>query len=244
MDKIRIGIVAGRTIEKGRPFKDKLSFVNNFTKRIDECGAIPYGVLFPDGKFKEEYLDIYDGFFFHSGPHIHSYQLMILHYAITNNKPVLGICLGSQVIGTYSYVIDNLKNQNKEVNYENIFDFFEPIKDQENLYMNKVKGHDPCPKFYEKNIEDSKHEIILEENSIIYDIFKTKKIKMPSLHKWVLKNSGQEFKTTGISNDGLIEVVEYKNKDKFILGVQFHAELEEKNLILFKRFIEEVKKRK
>mgnify|MGYP003255445298 CR=1 FL=1 len=244
-NKIRIGIVAGRSIkEPNRPFLDTTNFVNNFVKRLDEVGAIPFGIVFPDGVFKEEYLDIYDGFFFHSGPHVWPHQLATLHYAITHNKPVLGICLGEQVLGTYAYVIDQLKKQEITPTYETIIAYFTPIMEKEDLFLSKVEGHDPESTFYTDSIPKAQQQVYLKEGTILYDIYQKPIINQPSLHNWVVKNSGLDFVASAFSPEGYIEALEYKDSNYFILGVQFHAELEDKNNILFQRFIQEVQKRK
>lgn len=243
-EKIRIGIITKRTIEdNSRPFYDKYCFINNFPKRIKKAKAIPYGILFPDGIFEEEYLDIYDGFLLNSGSHIESYHLGLIHYAIKHNKPILGICLGHQAIGIYSYIIDKLESQNIDLTYQNIMNYFNK-HNQDEIYMKKVEGHDPEPIFYYDSIQKSKHNIYLKPSSHLYNIYKQDIIKEPSLHNWVLKESGTKFETVGESSEGYIEAIEYKDKNYFIVGVQYHAELEEQNDILFNKFIEETKKRK
>lgn len=242
-DKIRIGIVVKRTIEdKDRPFYDKYCFVNNFAKRIKKAKAIPYGILFPDGIFEEEYLDIYDGFLLTSGSQIETYHLALIHYAIKHNKPVLGVCLGNQAIGVYSQIIDKLQNNNTKITYENIINYFEN-NNKDEIYMKKIKGHDTNPIFYYDSIPKSKHNIYLKPKSHLYNIYKQDIIRQPSLHNWVLKETGKSFEITGESSEGYIEAIEYKDKKHFIVGIQYHAELEDQNDILFNKFIKAAEKR-
>ncbi|MCI9084480.1 MAG: C26 family cysteine hydrolase domain-containing family [Bacilli bacterium] len=243
-DKIRIGIVVKRTIEdKNRPFYDKYCFVNNFAKRIKKAKGIPYGILFPDSDFEEEYLDIYDGFLLASGSQIEPYHLATIHYAIKHNKPVLGICLGNQALGIYSQIIDKLKNNNIELTYENIINYYKSNSKDE-IYMTKIKGHDPEPTFYNHSISKSKHNIYLKPKSLLYNIYDRDVIKEPSLHNWILNDSGTTFEIVGESSENYIEAIEYKDKNYFIVGVQYHAELEDQNDILFSKFIKESIKRK
>lgn len=243
--KPKIGLVVGRTIlNESRPFQNTFNFVNNFPKRIANAGGIPIGVLFPDGIFKEEYLEMYDGFLFPGGSHIYPYQVAVIHYAITHNKPVLGICLGSQTLGTYSYVIDKLNKQGVSITYENIIKFYETIMDEEELFLKKITGHNLETEFYYTSIPNAKHKVFINKNSYLYNIYKTDIINEPSIHNYIIKESGDTFKVTAKSQEGYIEALEYNDPNYFIVGVQFHPELEEENDILFNRFIEEVKKRK
>jgi len=245
MEQSKIGIVTDRKIlEEDRPFKDSFNFINNFSKRIASSNAIPIGVLFPDGIFKEEYLDTYDGFLLTSGSNCYPYHLATIHYAINHNKPLLGICLGHQSLGIYSYVIDKLEGQNIKPTYDKIIKFYETIMEDEELFLKKVKGHDPEPTFYYESISKSKHPVFVEKDSFLFDIYENSIINQPSLHNFVIKESGKKFKVTAKSEEGYTEAIEYNDPNYFILGVQFHAELESTNDILFNRFIEETKKRK
>ena len=243
--KPTIGIVTNRKIfNESRPFKDVFTYVNNFPKRIAKAGGIPIGMLFPDGKYEEEYLEMCDGFLIPGGSQIWSYQLAVIHYAITHNKPLLGICLGHQALGVYSFVVDKLTKQGIEVTCDKIIKFYETIDKDELLFLHKIEGHDLEPEFHYYSILKSKHKVFIDENSYLYDIYKTKEIEEPSIHSFIIKESGQAFKVTATSKEGYIEGIEYKDQNHFIVGVQFHPELEDNNDKLFERLITEAKKRK
>lgn len=74
---------------------------------------------------------------------------------------------------------------------------------------------------HKKKNEKYVHEIFIKENSKLYSIFNTDKIKVNSRHKESIINTDLEI--TAISTDGLIEALEDKNK-KFFVGVQWHPE--------------------
>ena len=65
------------------------------------------------------------------------------------------------------------------------------------------------------------HDVFIKENSKLYSIFKSNKIKVNSRHKESVINPKLEI--TAISTDGLIEALEDKSK-KFFVGVQWHPE--------------------
>lgn len=240
MNKPVIGIVSNKSNSKEKPFDDFTKFINNYPRRIIEAGAVPIGVLIPDGIIDEEILNICDGFLFTGGSLIEPWQLNVMHYAVTNKKPVLGICLGMQTMAGYAY----LKNKFGKLSYDLINNNYVPT-DEKN-FLKKCELHNNLDPFYIKNIEKSKHKIILEKNSIIYNIFKQKTIIEPSLHNYsvikeVIQNS-EIFEIKGMSDDGVVEVLETKDDSNFILGVQFHPELEDYNKKLFKKFVNSVKK--
>ena len=82
-------------------YEDKYYFINNYIERIKESGAIVSGVLPSDVHIDKEDLEIYDGFIMAGGGKIHPYHLQVIDYAIKNNKPFLGICMGMQALSIY-----------------------------------------------------------------------------------------------------------------------------------------------
>ena len=93
------------------------------------------------------------------------------------------------------------------------------------------------------NTEDGSivHKNIIKENTLLYDLLKTKEIGVNSIHTMFAKK--KNIKGLGISaysDDGYVEAVELKEK-KFCLGVKWHPELmldSEKMNNIFKKFIE------
>lgn len=92
-----------------------------------------------------------------------------------------------------------------------------------------------------ENIE--MHDVKISNESKLFELIKTEKFNTNSIHKCKLSDVG-EYDIKGYADDGIIELIEYKDK-KFNIGVQWHPELiyksqEEQNEI-FKKFIEIVK---
>ena len=85
------------------------------------------------------------------------------------------------------------------------------------------------------------HKIKIKKDSIIYDIF-GKSAEVNSFHHQAIDKLSKDFKITSVANDGIIESIEYKKKDRFILGVQWHPECmtkkDEKMQSLFSMFVD------
>lgn len=230
-----IGIIPSNYKDIKNPFNNYIKFVNNYFEMINKSGGIPLGILFPNGEFNTKLLKICDGFLIPGGSSINSYQINTIHYAIMNKKPVLGICLGMQVIGAYVYIKDKYKN----ISYQKIENIFN--NKIENEFLEKITNHNKVNPFNLENINNSKHIVVLNKNSKIYNIYKKSKLNIPSIHNYKVKdniiNNSKYFKITGKSLDNVVEVIENIDNKNFIIGVQFHPELEKENIVLFRKLI-------
>ena len=154
-----------------------------------------------------------DGFILPGGDTWYQLDEIIIDYAIRCDKPLLGICLGMQVL---SKVLSN----DKRIGYDNT------IKNNTSI------NHFEPNKTYV-------HSVIIDKTSKLYSIIGEEKIIVNSRHSYHVR----ELDNTLIcarSSDGLIEGVELKDK-KFIIGVQWHPEsnLEDKySKKLFKAFFQ------
>lgn len=74
---------------------------------------------------------------------------------------------------------------------------------------------------HKQNNKKYVHDVFIKEDSQLYSIFKTDRIKVNSRHKQAIINPDLEI--TAISTDGLIEALEDKNKT-FFVGIQWHPE--------------------
>ena len=243
MEKPIIGMISPRTTEEDRPFNNYTKFINTYPTRIIEAGGIPIGLVFPSGKFEIEQAELCDGFIFQGGPIIESSQINIVKYAIDKKKPILGICLGMQTMAGYNWVYNELGNTST---YSEIENFFKP--EYEDYFLERREGHNELDPFYLSQIEKSKHNIILDKNSKLYELYNTNTINEPSLHGFVVKDNALDnselFKIAGKSEDGTIEAIEGLDPEHFMIGVQFHPELEDYNSHLFRRLVKEARKTK
>lgn len=207
MKNIVVGIIARDDIIKETKVqiitKNNLKYLNN------KCEFI--GILnYDNGLINTNILSICDGLIFQGGSDIHPYHFQILEYAIKNNIPVLGICMGHQIIGLYS---------------QNTTDEQELIK---------IENHDDKQK---------KHKIKILPNTNLYKIFGPELI-VNTRHKEAVKKINKPFKISALSEDNVIEGIEYIDDNHFVIGVQFHPEDLENTENLYNYFLKEILKRK
>ncbi len=100
MNNLLIGIVGNEQTIDNKSYeaivRNNLKYLNN---KCSYVGLIVYNQL---EHFDTNLLDICDGIIFQGGTNIYPYHFEILDYAINNNIPVLGICMGMQIIGLYA----------------------------------------------------------------------------------------------------------------------------------------------
>lgn len=207
MRNIIIGLVARE--EEIDNIRVQVITNNNLKYLANKCSYI--GILNYDNTLvSKDILDICDGIIFQGGKKIYPYHYEILDYAIKNNIPVLGICMGCQIIGLYS----TTKNESDLIKIEN--------HNNKNMY----------------------HTIIINKDSELYNILNKETFKVNSRHNYALKEVNNPFKVTAISQDNVVEAIEYIDNNNFILGLQFHPEDMNNTEKIYNHFLKKVLKRK
>ncbi|MFC4023416.1 gamma-glutamyl-gamma-aminobutyrate hydrolase family protein [Oceanobacillus longus] len=91
------------------------------------------------------------------------------------------------------------------------------------------------------------HEINIEEDSQLFHLFGEKKAMVNSKHHQAVDQLADSLTVAATSEDNVIEAVEAKKKNQFILGLQFHPEelfaVDTKMLNLLMRFREACEKK-
>lgn len=243
-NKVIVGILPQVTTKKDNIFyNDRNEFVNIYSERIKECGANVIGLLITDNKIEESVLDLCDAFLIPGGTFINFAYFDVINYAIKHNKPLLGICLGMQALSLYSMFVDDSSSYNIETFKER----YNKFKEENNgSVLNKIESTTITHNTFINNdtIKTSFHPVhIIDKSSYLYDIYKQDIIDEASLHQYTPSYIGSEFKITAKAEDDVIEAIEYKNNNYFIIGVQFHPENDDVN-VMFKRLVEEGLKRK
>lgn len=149
-------------------------------------------------------------------------DLLLAKKAIFDMKiPVLGLCRGNQIINI-ACGGDLFQDQNIQLSDRNI--------DEHSIFS---------------SWNTTVHNVTINKDSILYDIVKTTEFQVNSLHHQSIRNPGENIKVTSYSHDGLIESIEYDDKDRFVLGIQWHPEMLAKtnkdHLKILERFINEAK---
>ncbi|WP_020004175.1 gamma-glutamyl-gamma-aminobutyrate hydrolase family protein [Brachyspira innocens] len=149
------------------------------------------------------------------------FDFKLMKYAAEMNKPILGICRGIQVINVYfgGTLIQDIPTQRNT----NI------------LHSQTAEYH------------VATHKIQIVKDSIIYDML-GESSEVNSFHHQAIDKLAKDFKVTATAKDGIVEAIEYKKKDSFILGVQWHPELMSAKSVkmqnLFDMFVEVCRSRK
>ena len=200
----------------GRAYQNKdgqnIMQIHEATRRflLDRDDVICIGILPTDDK---DYLDIEmgkddvisskldyvldkcDAFIVPGGTYGYSFDEYVIRYAISHDKPLLAICLGFQIMCSM-FAKERIKfDMTKRVNIDRHYG-------KASLYQ---------------------HNVCIQEGTLLKDLLNSNEIRVNSVHHDVVDFEMNDLVVNAISDDGIIEGVEYPNK-KFIMGVQWHPE--------------------
>lgn len=97
MDNILIGVICSNKVIDGKVFncvsKNALKFLSN------KCNYLIITLYDDNDNIYDNILNLFDGFIIYGGNDIFNYHNQIIDFALNNNKPLMGICMGMQAIG-------------------------------------------------------------------------------------------------------------------------------------------------
>ena len=197
-----IGIIPtyNLTNETNDPYQDRASFVRMYEEKIVECGGVPIGLLHQNVK---DYLSLCDGYLWPGGSKIWPDFFLVLEDALKNKKPVLGVCLGLQAIGTFFCV-----KEEREKYPEKSFEEIKQILKDTDHYLKQLEDDSFHNHDVTKDIETqetARHLIKLNKDTLFYKIMKQDELNVISLHSFVLPYAAKDITIAATSEDGVIE---------------------------------------
>ncbi|WP_212925128.1 gamma-glutamyl-gamma-aminobutyrate hydrolase family protein [Oceanobacillus sp. J11TS1] len=190
---------------------------HQYVKTVNEIGGLPIVLPVTNKEIAKDYAELCDGIIFTSGedispskynkppleglqkPHItrDEVELPLAKYAVENKIPILGTCRG---LGVINVALGGSMKQNIET------------KDRPFSHNQEISRKLPS------------HQIAIKEDSHLYQLLGIKHAMVNSKHHQAIEDLADSLKVAAVAEDGVIEAVEAKDKDLFILGLQFHPE--------------------
>jgi putative glutamine amidotransferase len=233
MQKPRIGITMRLELETNRFYLGR-----DYSEALEALGAIPVNIpLIPNEEYIREIVSDLDGILlpgsdtdvdpmrFGEEPHPklgrvifekEETDLLVLKEVEKRNLPIFGICFGMQILNVYRG--GNL------------------IQDIPSQVENHLKHQQGQP------LARNSHSIDVLENSKLSSLITKELVQVNSHHHQAIREVGKNLKATAWAKDGVIECIEDTDENKFIVGVQWHPELnwqtDDLSRKLFETFIE------
>lgn len=234
MRKPRIGITMRLELKTNRFYLGR-----DYSEAIEGFGGVPVHIsLIPNREYLAEVVSGLDGVFlpgsdtdtnplrYNEEPHPklgrvifekEETDLLVLAEAEKRNLPIFGICFGMQILNVYRGGT-----------------LFQDIPSQ---VPDSIKHQQGEP------LARNSHTIEVFENSILSRLITSNPVQVNSHHHQAIREVGRNLKVTALAKDGIIECVEDIRADRFILGVQWHPELnwktDEISKKIFETFIEQ-----
>lgn len=238
--------------DPNRPFFGKKTIAcleNDMARYLARSGVMP--VLIPDLKREAmgDFLSRLDGFVFQGGVDIapetyraepldknrwpgdafrDQYELKIMDYAYQNNRPVLAICRGCQLMNVYfgGTLYQDLPTELGSKEKHRDADLYDQIS----------------------------HPIAVSPTGLLGRIYgNAAGLQVNSVHHQGIRDLGEKLVVEATSPaDGLVEAISYQNiREKFLLGVQWHPEFSHANPgqvlppeLLYDYFLNQVRRRR
>ena len=145
-------------------------------------------------------------------------------------KPLLGICLGMQMMNTYFLVAEEAERRGWD---GPLLALFEQMKKERYMFTEPVDGHWDGH-ITRDNVDRFKHPIHVTPGSRLERLTGKQTILGASMHNYRITHPARSLTVAGRTDDGTIEALEYGEQ---MLGVQFHPEADDQNDELFRAIL-------
>ena len=137
------------------------------------------------------------------------FEIALYHAAKAKKIPILGICRGIQLIN---------------------------VAEGGTLYQELPESskiqHEGGPDGHSHG-----HFIKIDPNSKTYELMQTEHYPISSLHHQGIECLGKNLRAAAWAEDGLIEIIEWENKDQWVMAVQGHIEQTRLNYPLYDQLV-------
>ena len=228
MSKLPVILVSTMNEQKGAEFRDwSASLSHWYSHTLAKAGTAPVLMpSLPDKKIIRDMVSRTDGVMLTGGddlqpdlydpnlpkkikttaggvdPQRDLSEFLLIEQALQQNKPLLAICRGPQVL-------------NVALGGGMVTDI--PLERPNSLnHSRKKQAHRPV------------HDIDITPGSLMHRIFKKRTLKVNTAHHQAVGELAPMLRATGKSRDGIIESIELNEEEaktgSFLLGMQFHPE--------------------
>lgn len=234
-----IGITSGFDFDANYYFKGypRMMLNEDYSRSVIASGAIPFIIPVHDN-YDVVYQQVsrVDGILLSGGQDVHprlyqqqpnqklgavsrdrdTFEYLVIKAALALNKPIFGICRGSQVLNVY----------------------FGGTLFQDNGIKGEVFQH-----VQDGNPTLTMHTVIIEEDSFVFNALNKKELEVNSFHHQSIDQIAPTMKVVARALDGIVEAIQHKELP--IFAVQWHPEMlsrdNEEARKLFEYFINSVK---
>jgi putative glutamine amidotransferase len=150
-----------------------------------------------------------------SNPLRYNNEEAAIRYALQDDIPLLSVCRGHQVLNVTAG--GDMKSYDITAGNE---------------VVHQQGGQRPP--------HEGAHEISIRRGTKLHQIVGADRIKVNSFHRQAVGTVPEGFVACAFAADGHIEAIEAEDKDKFVMGLQFHPEMMEGPQwnVLFEQFVE------
>lgn len=207
---------------RGMPGQDMLMVSHDYLNCVQHVGGIPVPLPALDAKeYPKDVAERLDGLILTGGPDVNpylykqgsriglgklspqrdSFEMAVLKEMLAQDKPILGICRGAQLLNVFfgGTLYQDLKNEGVAAQIEH-------AGKATRVKYNYI------------------HKVSFKEGSSFREIYDAQEVWVNSLHHQAVEKLGVDLVCDGHSEDGIIEAFHHKEYG-FVLGVQWHPEM-------------------